>query len=492
MTISMWTIASGLAELKPVVYISTGEAHISGVRWLMSGPPSEKHVYISTQNNAEELDASAGVVVCENQGDRIILAGVAPFLVFNRVLEIFDFYNQWENTLEMGLHEGRMLQWFVDASDAVIGNPISLSDTSGHITAISQCYPVGSVNADWDYCVTERKVPVATFQHSLSTSDGQPVTNWKSEPAIYCYPSDQLKAIGAYLKVEDETVGSLFIIEWHTKLDKGLLQLTDILCRFLSRHLELTGREAELRTWSSSFIDILEGIEVELNEVELALNRNGQQTSKNQQWQLIAIKNILREHDAGKIMAARQLEASTDIPMIFVYRDYVLALSPCVDIEQCITQISQNLDARIYQLGISLPFTDFFALSTSLKQAELALEYGDTAAGNAHYCSTYTYNFILREFYEKSDAIKLELLHPALKILRQYDEIHISQLYQTLYEYLSHERNLVETAAALYIHRNSLIYRINRIKQLVGVDLDSSYERSYLLLSYHLLQQAIV
>ena len=48
------------------------------------------------------------------------------------------------------------------------------------------------------------------------------------------------------------------------------------------------------------------------------------------------------------------------------------------------------------------------------------------------------------------------------------------------------ERSLVKTAAELFIHRNSLMYRIKRIGEIVDVDLDDAGGRAYLLLSYEL------
>ena len=79
-----------------------------------------------------------------------------------------------------------------------------------------------------------------------------------------------------------------------------------------------------------------------------------------------------------------------------------------------------------------------------------------------------------------------ELLHPGLTRLRRYDERHGTDFYNTLYQYLLAERNVVATAKALFIHRNSMIYRLQRIQQLLDVDLDDPNVRLYLLLSYQI------
>ena len=50
--------------------------------------------------------------------------------------------------------------------------------------------------------------------------------------------------------------------------------------------------------------------------------------------------------------------------------------------------------------------------------------------------------------------------------------------------YLQLERNVVQTAKTLFIHRSTLFYRLDRIRKLVELDLDKESERFYLQLSF--------
>lgn len=64
--------------------------------------------------------------------------------------------------------------------------------------------------------------------------------------------------------------------------------------------------------------------------------------------------------------------------------------------------------------------------------------------------------------------------------------IHTS-LYETLREYLECERNYVRTAERLFIHRNTLLYRLKRINDLTNLDLDDADVRLHIQLSYRLI-----
>ncbi len=84
--------------------------------------------------------------------------------------------------------------------------------------------------------------------------------------------------------------------------------------------------------------------------------------------------------------------------------------------------------------------------------------------------------------------IAQEHLHPAVHRLAQYDRSHDGNLLDTLEAYLSGPEQPAEAAARLYISRSTLFYRINRIRELCGVELTTGEERMNLLLSLRLLR----
>lgn len=55
--------------------------------------------------------------------------------------------------------------------------------------------------------------------------------------------------------------------------------------------------------------------------------------------------------------------------------------------------------------------------------------------------------------------------------------------------YLTNERALLHTAELMDIHRTTLLYRIRRIEELTGLQLDDEQTRFDMLLSFHLIFQ---
>ena len=68
-----------------------------------------------------------------------------------------------------------------------------------------------------------------------------------------------------------------------------------------------------------------------------------------------------------------------------------------------------------------------------------------------------------------------------------YDKKYGTNLTHVLFTYLSLERNTTEAARALYMHRNTMIYKIRKIEEIIGTNLDSPILRERLMFSCRVL-----
>ena len=102
--------------------------------------------------------------------------------------------------------------------------------------------------------------------------------------------------------------------------------------------------------------------------------------------------------------------------------------------------------------------------------------------------------FYYHEFYlyhcintlKKTGNIEYYCLPELIDVI-QYDKENNTNLAETVYVYL-HFRNMVKTAKHLNIHRNTLIYRLERFKELTNIDLSSGNDIYKLWLSYLILE----
>lgn len=89
-------------------------------------------------------------------------------------------------------------------------------------------------------------------------------------------------------------------------------------------------------------------------------------------------------------------------------------------------------------------------------------------------------------FFALKDMRTLRKLYETLLVpLLRYDEQHNAQLAPTLRYYLFHMNSLQETARAMYAHRNTVSYRINKIKEITGADFDDAVVCFDYMLAYY-------
>lgn len=141
--------------------------------------------------------------------------------------------------------------------------------------------------------------------------------------------------------------------------------------------------------------------------------------------------------------------------------------------------------------GFSNNFDSLVKLHDFYKQALRAIEIGTSCEPEKHL-------FIYKDYYMehmKNLFVQKEspeiYCHPKLKVLIDYDRKNNTQFAYSLYMYLLHERSSSAAADAMKIHRNTLVYRINKIETIVDINYEDAAERQYILMSCELLKDEI-
>lgn len=118
----------------------------------------------------------------------------------------------------------------------------------------------------------------------------------------------------------------------------------------------------------------------------------------------------------------------------------------------------------------------------SCREASSALRIAEKVGGSStvHYKNLGIYNLLIH--IEDDDILRecyRDMLHPLL----EYDRENNSLLLPTVRAYLMCNGNITKTAQDIFVHRNTLLYRLNQIRDLTGWDLEDARTRMNLLVS---------
>lgn len=136
---------------------------------------------------------------------------------------------------------------------------------------------------------------------------------------------------------------------------------------------------------------------------------------------------------------------------------------------QILKDFSKKEQVRI---GVSNSFSSIENFVNHYEQAYTALHLGQNLNPDEMVCHYINYQVFDMFSAVNSPDILGRFCHPALAVLRKYDHKNNTHLYKTLCAFLNNGCNIKLTSESLYIHRNSLSYRLNRIKEICQINLE--------------------
>ena len=134
-----------------------------------------------------------------------------------------------------------------------------------------------------------------------------------------------------------------------------------------------------------------------------------------------------------------------------------------------------------FQIGIGKSVEGYQRLKESYQEASRAIKYidiirlvtGDKNKSVVHYSSLGFFQI----FGEIDDVTELERYIPeTLKKLYLYDDEHKGELITTLQMYLRNNQSIKKTADAMFVHYRTISYRLEKIKQISGINFDNANE----------------
>jgi len=132
------------------------------------------------------------------------------------------------------------------------------------------------------------------------------------------------------------------------------------------------------------------------------------------------------------------------------------------------------------RVGVSSFYGDPGELGRALTEAELILDVlrrGEVPVDED--LGSGAYRLLFRVFASHPDEVR-SFYEDTLAPLVRYDEAYGSELVATLEAFLEHNGATGAAAGALYVHRHTVTYRLERVKELTGLDPALSEDRERL------------
>lgn len=119
-------------------------------------------------------------------------------------------------------------------------------------------------------------------------------------------------------------------------------------------------------------------------------------------------------------------------------------------------------------IGISEPHDDLISIPEAFEEARNAINVGRIYHSNK---TIFTYRNLLLERFLNEVSPDMSAVYNSRIFNRKTARLFNEEMVHTIETFFDNSLNLSETARKLYIHRNTLVYRLEKVQRAIGLDL---------------------
>lgn len=422
-------------------------------------------------------------------------ADIDADILYNQINEhLFEDSLLVRSTQRMldALFTGLGLQYLINVAYEILGHPIYVVDNSYRYLAFSQRGDAGKV--DSPVLLEENKLGHIIDAGVRQIKKARLDEMIRKSPRPFYYDNAVLGGgtLIDLIIIHNVEVGHIMMYE----MDKPFTHFDRVLLNRLSQMVALELQKNDFFKhnrgvmYSYFLADLLDNHISSYQSISKRLQVLGY-TLKEKLYVMVVHSRNERGNDKRLEAVANQIHWLLVGSMYVIYQGgIVLLISRSSD---GITDYEYEETTRYLQetnliAGLSNCFNDIQQIQRYYGQAVAAAKLGEKLSGTP---AIYSYDDLslahMLSICEKDNDLS-NFCHPSLLDLVEYDREKNSDFTDTLYQYLLCSQSSAKAAAKLNIHKNTLLYRIGKIKKILGSPLDDGEELMQLHISYHILR----
>ena len=418
----------------------------------------------------------------------------SPHELLGRLLEYRMRLDGWAEGILAAMARDAPLQEVFDVAATMFSNPIMLSDGALYFVLTAGTIPEGFHDRLWTPAIETGMCPSELYAEAWAACSG----NAFGRRDAYLVPNamdDGRTYLVRNLVCGDAYHGCFELVDVNAPFTPADLALADrfgdMLNMILPRKTYPQIAEASL----GPLRDLLAGSAVRPRALECGLAELGWKVDDS--YFVACFSGADEEDEAQSAQTLRRI--SRRYPLARFYREGASHLMIARNDDYPLS-VMHDRHARCdaapdteprFLAGFSSLFMDFSLVRTAADQAAFAYRHADKGAYAGRFGISRTCFYDDCWFEDAAERLALDdgvhqLLDRSIVELALFDARGGADYVPTALAYLEHGCSAVRTAEALFIHRNTLAYRLKRIKAISGIDLEDLAEKGFDPLRIHL------
>lgn len=449
-------------------YYDTIEGQHNNILYFILNVPEERKL----------LPAANLVIINEQIGSTNLFQIVDDFI--HRNFRIDNAYSR------IGQHilSGKSLEELLEIGSRLINNPIVLLDISTKAICYSSVEEFEKLDDELLQSVVENGFVTSELFEKYDYETLLPfIGSMEKSQIFYSKYKTKRNRVTARVMVNNKYFGMLVIPEVWAELTEDDPAIADIIANGVSILLE----KQKVQTVN----DNKENIFLELLSDSFAGEREFRERTGGFSWNPEFPIRIVAIHTRNKKYSQSLLSFRNHLAMILpktlsaYYKETMFLLIEKKNLDFVSNTLITFLNSNDLFAGVSMDFGDSLSISHYARQALEILDIGAFLHPQDHIFRFENYMLHYNAYMLKKNGCENSFLFPEFRTACEYDEEYDTNYCLSVRAWMEH-RNLIQAAKTLDIHRNTMVYRLEKFESITGLDLSSGDAIYRLNLAFHL------
>lgn len=418
----------------------------------------------------------------------IFLCSGKPFFeLYNHILDLFTKYQLWyDRSMELIL-ENKPLSELLDYATTYLNNPIAFFDPTGVVLHQTGSFQKDIQGTLWNEVVYSGFTPIKSIHPDEHSRIMQEIKQGSKIILSIFRQDPSHHALTIPIQIDGNHAGALGTTDINapfTDAQKNLLLVISSLIETAIKHQIQASILQEEENYY--VIRLLQGFSVDERATMQYLKKKN---LKNVDiWYLYQFPLPEPAYaQTRKSAYLNQIGRVLSNAILLFYENSIIGICRKKDFDPQDSSFIKKLQDMLNHLSmnvfVSYCFSKFTELSVAYNQCLLMKEYIPVSLNSIRQFQE-SFQQILYGVLEEKTSLK-GFCHPTILSLWESQSEHLRTLVYDLKYYLLHGRNIAETARCLNLHRNTFIYRLQKLEDYLQLSLNSLDENMllYLLLS---------
>ena len=419
----------------------------------------------------------------------LLIRSASPGAVYNALEQIFERYDSWYSDLMESRLQGQSIQTLLELSYPLLQSPLVVVGMDFSVIAAVRGEEVMMPRGVFG-STEETYNAITTLKQDKAYSDCLELDGY----FYYRAPVDGYNSLCVNIKKYGRTSFRLLMLDLENTQDLSAGFLLQMLAGLIEHALlhntaPLSREDTTLRTILHTAIS-----DRTADYVTISQQLDSAGWHSGDEYLCIVLQlSYLDQKNLTVHSICSYIENIISGACAFQFRDDIVVFLDltisCMSQEDIAARLSFFVRDSLLRAGYSRVLLGHFNLRRQYDQALIALDMGSRRNPSfwIHRFNDIAFDYILEQATRKLPGYMIS--HEKLLELKYSDERNGTEYLRTLRLYLDNHLNAVQTARDLFVHRSTFLYRLERIRTILGTDFSNPDEVLYLMLSFRFIDQ---